>query len=308
VTPNSWGVPAPNLTTESKLFNAARKMVTLVVESGVDKSFWQIYRHDSCHVRHMEQGGRAAALRELDLSKSQPDAVLVAVLDADLDRIRGKLIAREDVVWTDGHDLETTLLGLPVLDKLIRQFVDDEKLTVHVAPWSNETVRDRLFRHADGMGRLRWLKVAKHPELNTLVFRKNDTKAGKARVDYDKAVDTNWTPSLSKVIDAVIAFSNVQELKGRDLDSECTELGSAPQEQVCNGHDLVGFLNSWLRGITKGRIKDAEALTMFLFAAVERVWIEVSDARTPHGHSHFGPASCSSTMGLMGLGGRDAAV
>ena len=274
MTADPWGIPAPDPTTESKFFNAARKTVTLVVESGVDRTFWQIYKHEHCLLRDMAQGGRKAALLALDSSKAQPDAVLVAVLDADLDRVRGALVARDDVVWTDGHDLETTLLGLPVLEKLVRQFVDAEKLKTYVVSWSGETVRARLFRHAEGMGRLRWLKVERHPQLEALEFKKPKAKDVKAFDDYDKAFDANWTPSLSKVIDAVIAYSNAQRLKARDLQGECNGLGLFSQDQVCNGHDLVGFLQAWLADIAKGTVKDVETLTKFVFTAVERAWIE----------------------------------
>lgn len=119
MTAGPWGVPEPSPTTESKMFNAARKTVSLLVESGVDRGFWSIYIHDQCLVRDMGQGGREAALTYLDEAKGK-DAVLIAVLDADLDRILGRLAVRDDVIWTDAHDLETTLMSEAVVDKLVR--------------------------------------------------------------------------------------------------------------------------------------------------------------------------------------------
>ncbi len=277
MTAGPWGVPEPSPTTESKMFNAARKTVTVLLESGVDRAFWSIYLHDQCLVRHMGQGGRDAALKILD-EKKGPDAVLIALLDADLDRVLGCLAFRDDVIWTDSHDLEATLLSEPVVDKLVRSATGNAaKFREVVASWGGETVHKRLFRHADGMGRLRWLKVVQRGELDELEFKKLKGKELRYFSDYSKATEPNWAPSLMKAIKAVIAFSNANKLKARDLVGECDALGSAPTEQVCNGHDLVGFLHAWLAEVARGRVKDVETLTTHLFLAVERAWLETTE-------------------------------
>jgi len=96
-----WGVPPPSPTTESKFFNAARRTVSLLVEAGVDQRFWRMHCDRDCHVRHHGQGGREAVLAELQKARTHPDAVLLAVLDADLDRLENRLPSDPDVVWTD---------------------------------------------------------------------------------------------------------------------------------------------------------------------------------------------------------------
>lgn len=277
MTAGPWGVPEPSPTTESKMFNAARKTVSLLVESGVDRGFWSIYIHDQCLVRDMGQGGREAALTYLDDAKDT-DAVLIALLDADLDRILGRLAVRDDVIWTDAHDLETTLMSEAVVDKLVRSATrNSEKAQQVVACWGGESVHARLFRHADGLGRLRWLKVVKRGDLEELKFKKPKGKEIQLFTGYRRAAETNWTPSLTKAVDAVIAFSNANKLKARDLVGDCRALGPAPREQVCNGHDLVGFLNAWLEDFARGRVKDVETLRTHLFLAVERAWLETTE-------------------------------
>lgn len=180
------------------------------------------------------------------------------------------------MVWTDGHDLETTLLGLPVLEKLLRQFVDAEKLGELETSWSGESFRNRLFRHAEGLGRLRWLKVERHPELEALEFKKQKKGDTHRFDDYDEATGPDWSPSLPSAVAAVIAFSNAQKLKSRDLPSECMQLGEAPLDQVCNGHDLVGFMHAFLSRHAKDRIKDVDTLTSLIQAAVERTWLSTT--------------------------------
>jgi len=197
-----WGVPSPSPLTESKLFNAARRTVTLLVEAGVDQRFWRMHCVGDCHVREHGQGGREAVLKELNRARGQAGAVLLAVLDADLDRVEGRLLLDSDVVWTDAHDLETTLLTLPTLEKLVTQCVDSSKLAEQEREWG-EPLRARLFRHAEGIGRLRWLKQREH--LDDLVFKKmKGTRELLYFANYKRCADKFWSPSLAKVIEALL--------------------------------------------------------------------------------------------------------
>lgn len=263
-----WGVPPPSPVTESKFFNAARKTVTLLVEAGVDQRFWRMHCDSSCHVRHHGQGGREAVLEVLGIGSEHDDSVLLAVLDADLDRVEGRLMVEPDVVWTDAHDLETTLLQLPTLEKLVAQRVGPDKLADQEAKWEGERFRARLFRHAEGVGRLRWLK---HREgLDALIFKK--TKKGDVVYfdNYAECVERDWSPSLAKVITALRNFSGADSLRGRDLAGESAALPAAELDQICNGHDLVGFLVAWLKPWHKFT---AAELADTLAGLCERSWL-----------------------------------
>lgn len=265
-----WGVPPPSPTTESKFFNAARRTVSLLIEAGVDQRFWRMHCHRDCHIRHHGQGGREAVLAEIQKARTHPDAVLLAVLDADLDRLENRLPSDPDVVWTDAHDLETTLFGLPALDKLVAQQVDPDRYRDLRATWGSEDLRQRLFRHAEGIGRLRWLK--QRARIDELVFKK---KKGQILVlfdRYDKCTDKHWSPSLANTILALLDYSNAHELRARDLAGECIGLGDADLAQLCNGHDLVGFLAAWLKMIA--RPYTPEQLTDALAGYCERDWLK----------------------------------
>lgn len=265
-----WGVPPPPPTTESKFFNAARRTVTLLVEAGVDQRFWQMHCDRDCHVRHHGQGGREAVLAELNQARSHPDAVLLAVLDVDLDRLENRLPSHPDVVWTDAHDLETTLFGLPALEKLVAQQVNREKYRSVTATWRGEDMRQRLFRHAEGIGRLRWLK--QRARIDELQFKKAKGKTLALFDRYDKCVDRDWSPSLTHTIRALLDYSSAHHLLARDLAGECIGLGDADLAQLCNGHDLVGFLAAWLK--TVGCQYTTEQLTDALAGYCEREWLE----------------------------------
>lgn len=272
------GVRPPNSVVTSKLRNAGRPTVTMLVEAGFDQRFWQMHVHDWCRVEHQGQGGRQAALAKLDEARGHPDAHLIAVLDADLDRVNGCLQIREDVFWTDAHDLETTLLGLEILEKLVRQRVGVERLRLAEEAWA-ESVRKRLFRHAEGMGRVRWYMLGEGG--GVLAFKKGrpDGK-GRAGVslfdEYARCAGPRWEPSLEHVLDALIRYHNAQKLlaQKRELLSSIAALPVAAVEQVCNGHDLVGFLHAWLRYEVECFSESVEVLADALALGTEHVWLQ----------------------------------
>jgi hypothetical protein len=274
-----FGVRPVGPLVESKIFNAARKTVTLLVEAGPDRAFWEIYRHNDCKVREHGQGGRAAVIRKLVEARSQADARFIAVVDADFDRLPGSkgIEDADDLVLTDGHDLETTLLGTPALEKIVR-YSKGETNEADELRW-NESTRSRLFRHGLGLGRLRWLKVRERIE--ELVFNKAGRGSGKGSVerfaDYRECVDPDWSPSVPRVIRAVVNYSQAQRLAStRDLEGELNELPTANDKQICNGHDLLGLLGVYLADGNRSA-SDPEELNRRLSNAVERAWISQTD-------------------------------
>lgn len=262
---NPWGVDPPPATTESKFFNAARRIVTLLVEGGFDQRFWRMHCIRDCRVS--PKGGRPAVLAELNRAAAHPDAVLLGVLDADLDRVEACLIARHDVVWTDAHDLEGTLLALPALDKLLAQLLDPDKLEEDEARWA-EPLRSRLFRHAIEMGRLRWLV---RREGLALVFKKKSKRELNLFDRYDRCIEADWSPSLVQIIHELVNYNSAHHLLAQDLAGRCAALPEADPAQLCNGHDLLGFLRVWPR--LGKRSLGVDDLADRLAGACERHWL-----------------------------------
>lgn len=261
------GVAPPDPVVENKLFRDGRRVVTLLVESGYDRRFWEMHTAPDCLVRDQGQGGRQTALDRLARAAHHAETAIVAVLDADLDRAEGRLQERPDVVWTDAHDLETTLLGLPALEKLARHALGgDEGMAEREKAWG-EPLRARLFAHGLHLGRLRWLKARGDV---TLVFKKPGKGSRKGDVvrfgKYDACVGDNWAPSWSRAARAIANYGGVRV----DLDGWerlAAGLPDADAAQVCNGHDLVGFL-----GVLFGR-KDVDGA---LLLVTERAWLETT--------------------------------
>ena len=252
-----WGVAPPSPITESKIFNAARRTVTLLVEGGLDLRFWRMHVARACLVR--AEGGWPNVLGKLDAAAQHTDAILLGVLDADFRRLEGKLPSRPDVVWTDAHDLEGTLFATPALDKLLDQLTTG---------WG-QSPRNQTYRHAAEMGRLRWL-VHQNADLE-LVFKKNPKGDLKLFEKYDNCVDDDWSPSLSSIIRAIIDYTPAQHLNAAEIEERCLALADADPHQLCNGHDLIGFLRVW-PPIKKAKLKPDD-LADRLAGACERRWL-----------------------------------
>lgn len=266
MTSPQWGVEPPAPTTESKFFNAARRTVTLLVEGGFDQRFWRMHCIRDCRVT--AKGGRPAVLAELERGAKHDDAVLLGILDADLDRIEDRLSVRDDVVWTDAHDLEGTLLALPALEKLLAQMVAPDAITEDEGRWG-ESLRERLVRHAVQLGRLRWLVQRK--KLEGFVFKKMSKKKLVLFDRYERCVENDWAPSQDKIITALINYNSAPRLLAEDLARQCNALPKADPTQLCNGHDLLGVLRVWPR--LGKRSLTVDDLADRLAGACERRWL-----------------------------------
>lgn len=267
--------PPPPVAAENVVFNTARATVTLVVEAGVDQRFWRMHTlPKACLVHQLGQGGRPAALKKIADEAKNPNSRILGVLDADLDRLEGTLPASLNVIWTDACDLEATLLAAPVLEKLVAIYAPD-KLQAAEARWQ-ESLRERLMTHATQMGRLRWLKRRQSADeaLAQLKLRKANAK----RPNYSACVDADWAPSLAKTVQQVIDFNNAKWLSVDELVEACAALPDATPTEICNGHDLIGYLVAGLRAVFKLNKKEAtaERLEERLLDGYERRWLKTT--------------------------------
>lgn len=229
---------------ENKLFSRAHPTVTLLVEGGADEGFWRAHVHPACLV-HVT-GGRERALETLD-KPSAAGCTLLACLDADLDRVTGTLKVRPDVFWTDAHDLELTLTLAPgLLEKLVCRV---EKTR---ARWRDDLAQ-RLLAFVRPAGVLRWLRhIQKDPRVEALALHKtNDRGVVSGRFNkWGELIkgDDGLSPNAERFVKAVIDYNSAQRLLGQQKPlAEALRAGpEAEDDQLCNGHDLIGALCAWL--------------------------------------------------------------
>lgn len=262
---NPWGADVPP-STEAEFFNAARVTAFLLVEGGTDERFW-LSRVDprACQVRAM--GSRESALAEIREAGAEGRKGLVAVLDADFDRLDATLPDDRDVVWTDMHDLDTMLLASPAFDKVLVE-VGSRKKIRELEVSEGRDLRASLTARGAAMGRLRWL--SKREGLR-LTFRKKRPDGTLSAVDHAKFCDrATWRVDVAKMVRAVLDFSGDPKTKVEDLMSRMRALPDADEWQVCNGHDLVGLLVIGLRSKVGNRSLGVDDVEERLRLAFER--------------------------------------
>lgn len=248
---------------EHKLFRACGPVVTLWVESPADERFWRAFLHPRCRLHFPEGGGRERVLRELERARGDAELIFLAILDADYDRAEGTLPSDERVFWTDGVDLEATLLARPeLLDRLLARTVGPAWAADAAARWG-QPFGARLFAFVRPAGRLRWYKHRNREDgaLRLLKFsKKADQGREIPRFDrWDRCGADTLTPDDRGLLRELIAFNNAQNLTGEvdRLLVGLRDLPDANDARICNGHDLVGALCAWLQAQKSGRKRKA---------------------------------------------------
>jgi len=209
----------------------------------------------------------------MEAARQDHEVRFLAILDADLDRVEGSLQDLKDVVWTDGHDIETMLVFSPALEKVLHQYIDKERIERKELEWG-ENIRARLHRHALFMGGLRWANLKYN---FGLVFSKAPRKKGVSFsrfAKYSRCIEQDWAPSYTKSTQAILDYSNKHSCDLDDLVNRSLSLVTGQDAfQVCNGHDLVGFLTEGIQALSGPR-RTLEEWTELLVAAADIGWLQ----------------------------------
>jgi hypothetical protein len=221
----------------------------LLVEGTSDKIFYERFVNKlSCELvitaGKPSSKQRAIAILEI-LEKSNFQGVL-AIVDADFDRLQNTPHKSPNLLLTDTHDLETMLIQSPALQKVVREFGSEEKITQ-----LNRDIREVLISVGITIGYLRY--ISQSDELN-LTFE---------GITFSKFIDEkNWQFNQLKLIQEIKNKSQAFYLKDEDLEKRLITEKSNNHDpwQVCCGHDLVEVLSLGLRkAIGTNKTADVEA-------------------------------------------------
>jgi Protein of unknown function (DUF4435) len=229
----------------------------LLVEGSSDKVFYERFIDKIvCQVVVME--GKIQVIGVLDiLDRSSFDGV-VAIVDADFDRLKDSVAESVNLLRTDTHDLETMLIDSPALDKVIAEYGSEEKI-----PKLQLDVRTSLVEAGIFIGYLRWVSQC---DRRNLTF--SDLKFNKFIDEQTLQIDEY------KLIEAVKNKSQALSLKTEDLQQRIADeknKGFNPW-QVCCGHDLVEILALGLRKAIGTMSVDSDSLERSLRLAYEEVY------------------------------------
>lgn len=263
-------VPPPaGSAVEHRMFNAARRTTTSFVEGALDEKFWGRWVHRDVLVRITQ--GREGVIRALDEVADIGGAC--GIVDRDFDDLEGHPPPdRADLAVTDGHDLEGTIIAGPAVAEVV-DFHAHNHLAEAEKRWGT-SFRDRLYAHAVFMGRLRWLKQRQPAPYDVLRFKKRSKGQLSLFDNYADCVEKDWAPCEACVVTAVTNYSSAPKLKAAAVAviASANALPSAAREQICNGHDLVGFMVEGFKRPFKVPIS-VESLAVELALACTLEWL-----------------------------------
>lgn len=206
----------------------------LLVEGSSDKLFYDRFidpDREICKI--VVQSGKARVIEVLGaLQKLNLHGVL-AIVDADFDRLEGSLDDNPDLFRTDLHDLETMLINSPALDKVIAEFGSEEKITRF-----GQDIRAVILENGVIIGYLRW--ISKIDGLN-LTFN---------GITFSSFINEKIMKiDQSKFIQEVINKSQAHSLNNKDLQQRINSQKDENHDpcQVNCGHDLVEILSLGFR-------------------------------------------------------------
>ncbi len=236
----------------------------LLVEGGSDKTFYERFVNKLACELVIVSGKPSSKLRVITvleiLEKSSFQGML-AIVDADFDRLENLVYSSPNLLRTDTHDLETMLINSPAFNKVVAEFGSEEKIAQF-----NRDVRLALLETAMSVGYLLWISQCD---------RLNLTFDG---ITFGKFVDEQTLQiDELKLIREVKNKSQAFSLKDEDLQQRLVSQKSNNHDpwQVCCGHHLVEILSLGLRkalGSNKAADVESSSLERNLRLAYEEVY------------------------------------
>lgn len=236
----------------------------LIVEGDTDA---RVYRHfiSAFHCQIVIAHNRDNAVKTLAILEAEQFAGMLAIVDADFERLENRQPDSHNFCFTDTHDLETMICQSPALEKVLAEFGSEDKIGGFVAR-QGETIRMVLLKSGSQLGYLRWLSLR-----NQLALRFESLTFGKFVRAEALMID------LAKLVKAVKDHSSAHHLNELEIRKQMQALQDNSHDlwQVCCGHDLVGILSLGLRktlGSNDAKRVEQEVISQALRLAYESAY------------------------------------
>ncbi|GAA6621225.1 DUF4435 domain-containing protein [Scytonema sp. NUACC26] len=236
----------------------------LLVEGSSDKTFYERFIDKAaCQLASVsgKPSSKLRAIAVLEILEKSTFQGILAIIDADFERLETLTYTSPNLFRTDTHDLETMLINSPALNKVVAEFGSEEKIAQF-----NREIRLALLETGMSVGYLRWLSQC--DGLN-LTFE---------GITFSKFIDEQTLQiDELKLIREVKNKSQAFSLKDEDLQQRLMSQKNKSHDswQICCGHDLVQLLSLGLRrAIGSNKVADVEpnSLERNLRLAYEEVY------------------------------------
>jgi hypothetical protein len=200
--------------------------VFLIVEGHSDKLVYSNFvNSETCEF--VISDGKEQALNTMKILDNDKFTGVLAVVDADFDRLENNFPESPNILLTDDHDLEMMMLKTNALDKLINERGSEAKI-------KNKNIREILLKIGQEIGYLRWISQKNNLSLRFegLDFGKF-IKKDKLEIDY------------SDLIKTIKDHSQKQSLVNQEIEEKIEILRNKEHDpsQVCCGHDIMQILS-----------------------------------------------------------------
>lgn len=237
----------------------------LLVEGGSDKVFYERFT-DNLECELVTVSGKPSSkLRVISVLKILEEESsfmgVLAIVDADFDRLSTPPCHSSNLLYTDTHDLEAMLINSPAFDKVLAEFGSDEKIRQF-----SRDIRLAILESGVSIGYLLW--VSQCDDLN---------------LTFDGIVFSKFVAEQTLQIDELKLIREVKNksqafsLRDEDLQLRLQNYKSGNHNpwQVCCGHHLVEILSLGLRktiGSNKTSDIESERLERYLRLAYEEIY------------------------------------
>jgi hypothetical protein len=210
----------------------------LLVEGSSDKSFYERFTdRATCDLVIVsgKPSSKDRVIEVLDVLQKSNFHGILAIVDADFDRLESFVDDNLNLFRTDLHDLETMLVSSPALDKLIAEFGSKDKINTF-----GQDIRALIFENGVIIGYLRWTS-----KVDGLNLKFEGIKFSNFLIDKTLKIDQ------SKLIQEIKNQSQAHSLDAKDLQQRINKQKAAIHApyQLCCGHDLVEILSVGFRKV-----------------------------------------------------------
>jgi len=164
----------------------------------------------------------------------------IGIIDSDF-RILDQVEQIEDVLTTDFHDIEISMINSSSFETVLLNYIKPNKLQKHYE--NLDDFRNHLFSLTSDLGYLKWLNSI---ENYGLIFKPKNPEGNK--INYSLFICINELKYLGedKLIDSIFNFCNGKvkiDVTKEKLKEKLNEFKKEVDiNQLCNGHDIMNVI------------------------------------------------------------------
>jgi hypothetical protein len=217
---------------EVRMTRSLRKNCSIfMVEGPSDSRFWKPLLSQRCEI--IIAGGKGNLTNAVRMLSQDAWAGILGVADADLDRIRGVSKESDNLIYTDCHDLETTLIGrTSVLDEIIEQYGSSPQIQA-LEENEDSSLLQALLERTMVFGRLRWYALEQNPPLDMHWLKPSRYLGKRWNIDFHQLLKDAVEVGLAR--------------NPRQLEADLDRLPRVDPWDVVQGHDMLKLLYEGLR-------------------------------------------------------------